>query len=340
MHSIDLNERPAIIVWEMTRACRLACVHCRARSQTSRHPEELTADEGRHLLDTIAASRPALLILTGGDPSRRDDLLPLIAHARDAGLRVAFSPSTTPDLLALDFDALRDAGVSRVSVSLDGATSATHNAFRGVARAWDWAMQTIGKLRAARLPFQINSSISARNIAEFPALAEQVRSLAPAGWTIFLVVPTGRAEYEHLPTSEAVERLWLDLLAFARDVPFDVRTTEGQHYRRVVAQNLDGGRALSVPPGINDGKGFMFISHIGEIAPSGFLPLVAGNVRHDDLVTTYRDTPVFRELRNADLLKGKCGCCEFRNLCGGSRARAYGLTGDYLASDPLCAWQP
>ena len=336
---IDYSQRPAVVVWELTRACRLRCVHCRAESRPLRDPNELTTDEGRAMLDQIALANPALLILTGGDPSRREDLMVLIEHATGNGLRVAFSPSATPDFLALDFRALKEAGVQRVSVSLDGATKESHNSFRGVSRAWDWTSEAIGKLREVGLPFQINTTITRRNIEEFDAMCLKVKRLEPAGWTIFLVVPTGRAGLDELPGGEEVEELFKKLLRFSREVEFEIRTTEGQHYRRVVAQNLDGGRPLPVPPPVNDGKGFAFISHVGEICPSGFLPLVAGNVRIDGFLETYQNSEIFRALRDPGKLKGRCGRCEYRKICGGSRARAYGHSGDMLAEDPLCCFE-
>lgn len=340
MHAWPLNERPAIVVWEMTRACRLACRHCRARAQVHRDPRELSTAEGFRLIDQIAEGEPMLLILTGGDPSRRDDLLPLIRHAGAKNLRVAFSPSATPDLLRLDFSALKEAGVCRMSLSLDGATRETHNVFRGVSKAWDWTFTAIERLRDAGLGLQINSTVTGQNIGEFGAMCEMVKAIGPAGWTVFLVVPTGRAESEKLPTADEVERLFERLLIMSREVDFEIRTTEGQHYRRVVAQNADGGRKMPVPAPINDGKGFLFISHRGEVSPSGFLPVVAANVRSEHPLDIYREAPIFRQLRDRTLLGGKCGRCSFNSLCGGSRARAYGLTGDPLSQEPLCSYQP
>jgi len=334
------HRKPAIVVWEMTRACRLACRHCRARAQVARDQRELSTAEGERLLEQIAEAHPMLLILTGGDPSRRDDLLPLIRHAQGLGMRVAFSPSATPDLLRLDFGELKAAGVCRMSLSIDGATRETHNAFRGVSRAWDWTMEAIERLRAANLGFQINTTLTGGNIHEFDGMVEMVRGLGPAGWTIFMVVPTGRAEGEMLPNAADVEQVFEKLLKLSREVDFEIRTTEGQHFRRVVSQNADGGQRMPVPAPINDGKGFMFISHVGEVSPSGFLPSVVGNVRETNPISLYRDAPLFQRLRAPSLLKGKCGRCEFNPICGGSRARAYGLSGNELAAEPLCIYQP
>jgi AdoMet-dependent heme synthase len=334
--SVDaFNERPMVVVWEMTRACRLACRHCRAEARPARDPRELSTEEGRGLIADIAEAAPRLLILTGGDPSRRDDLLGMVEEATARGLRVAFSPSATPDLLALDFGELKRAGVWRVSLSLDGATRSAHNAFRGVSRAWDWTMQAVERLHAEGIPFQINSSITASNIGSFDAMAHMVESLHPAGWTIFLVVPTGRAGMADLPGAADVEVMFEKLLEMSKRVDFEIRTTEGQHYRRLLAQR---GAAQAAPT--NGAKGFIFVSHIGDICPSGFLPVVGGNVRRDNLLASYREAPEFVALRNPANLRGKCGRCPFNRLCGGSRARAYASTGDLFAEDPLCSFQP
>ena len=300
-----------------------------------RDPRELSSKEGRALLAQVAEADPRLLILTGGDPSRRDDVMEMIREAAGRGLRVAFSPGATPDLLALDFSELKEAGVWRVSLSLDGATAADHNAFRGVSRAWDWTMRAVEKLHAAGIPFQINSSITASNIASFDALACTVESLHPAGWTIFLVVPTGRAGVSDLPAAGDVETLFEKLLELSKRVDFEIRTTEGQHYRRLLARQ---GADQAAPT--NGARGFVFVSHTGDICPSGFLPVVGGNVRRDSLLATYRNAPEFVALRDSSNLQGKCGRCPFNRICGGSRARAYATTGNLFAEDPLCSYQP
>lgn len=331
----DWSRHPAVVVWEMTRACRLACRHCRAVSRPWRDAGELAGSEVDRLLDQIAEAEPFLVILTGGDPSRREDLWDVMEGARARGLRVAFSPSATPDLLALDLDRLRELGICRVSLSLDGATPESHNRFRGVARAWSWTMEAAARLRRAGVGLQINSTVTASTIGEFDHLAAVVESLDPQGWTLFLVVPTGRAQMEELPRAEDVERLFEKLLELSRRVRFEIRTTEGPHYRRLLAQQGE-----DVARATNDGKGFVFISHTGEVCPSGFLPLAGGNVRERPLLEIYRDSELFRRLRNPSLLEGRCGRCPFAALCGGSRARAYALTGNYLAEDPLCPYEP
>jgi radical SAM protein with 4Fe4S-binding SPASM domain len=337
MPGFDFNQRPFLVVWEATRACALACRHCRASSQPKPHPRQLATDEGFRLLDQVVRAEPAIFILTGGDPAHRPDYKELLKYAAGKNLRVALSPSATPQLLKTDFNELKALGVARMSLSLDGASRETHNAFRGVAKSWDWTMQALKRARDAALPIQINSTFTRQNIGEFEQFTRLLEELKPAAWTVFLLVPTGRGKVGDLLSGEELEELFNRLYDFSLKAPFPVKTTEGQHYRRVALQR---GQKPEEVSGVNDGKGFVFISHTGEICPSGFLPCVAGNVRTDELADVYRNSPVFRELRDSKLLKGKCGRCEFKEICGGSRARAFALTGDYLAEEPLCVYEP
>ncbi|MEX2580248.1 MAG: radical SAM protein [Verrucomicrobiales bacterium] len=340
--AFDFSAHPLIVIWEVTRACALACRHCRADAIPCAHPEELTPAESFLLIDQIARANPAVLVLTGGDPMHREDLVPLVERASGAGLRVALSPSATPRFLASDLTALRKAGVHRVSMSIDGATREKHDAFRGVPGTWDWTMEAVAKIRRADLELQINTTFTRQNIGDFDAFEALLRKLDPVLWSVFQLVPTGQAQQSDLLTGEEMETLFLRLWELSRTVPFDIKTTEGQHYRRVAAQqDARHGIRRQVPPvGVNDGRGFVFVSHTGEVYPSGFLPLSAGNVRRGELLDFYRHAPVFQQLRNEDGFGGKCGYCEFRRLCGGSRARAYAMTGDPLASEPLCTYQP
>jgi len=244
-------------------------------------------------------------------------------------------------MLALDFEALAEAGLACLSFSLDGATEETHNAFRGVKRAWEWTMQGIEATRKAGIPFQINTTITAQNYDEFDAMAALVESLKPSVWSIFMVVPTGRADAHQLPEPKKVEALLNKLCELSRRVPFAIKTTEAPQYRRIQLQQAErAGLDRPQVGGTNDGRGFVFVSHRGEVCPSGFLPVSAGNVRRLPLLQIYRESPLFRSLRNPTALKGKCGRCDYRTLCGGSRARAFALRGDPLAEEPLCTYQP
>jgi radical SAM protein with 4Fe4S-binding SPASM domain len=335
------NEKPLVVIWELTRACALACRHCRAAAVHRRDPAELSTKESEQLIEQIVRAGPRILILSGGDPILRRDLTHLIGYATRRGLHVALSPSATPRFLNTELESLVRAGLKRASVSLDGPSSTSHDAFRGVTGAWNWAIAAVDKCRRAGLEVQINTTFTRQNFDELDGFTEVLDWIRPATWTAFQLVPTGRGKKEDLLTGEELEDLFERLYDLQQVTPYEIKTTEGQHHRRVALQQwrMNGGRKPALT-NVNDGKGLVFISHTGEICPSGFLPFVAGNVRTDELLDVYRSAPVFRELREPDRLKGKCGCCEFRYLCGGSRARAYSMTGDYLAQEPLCIYRP
>ena len=338
----DFNERPFILFWEVTRACALACRHCRAIAQPKAHPLELSHEEAMELTDKIAALAPPMLVLTGGDPMMRRDIFDIIQRAAGAGLRVALSPAATPRLLNTDFRKLREAGVVSMSLSLDGATQESHDNFRRVPHTFERTLKAAQMAKEAGIQLQINTTVARSTMAEMPAFIELMKQISPDVWSVFLLVPTGRATRDDLPTAEQLEELWQQLLDLRRELPFAIKTTEGHHYRRALMQ---AARREGTPPPrhlvpTRDGKGVVFISHIGEIQPSGFLPVTAGNVRTDDLATIYRTHPIFTALRNDDALGGKCGVCEYRRLCGGSRARAYGTGGDMFGAEPLCNYIP
>lgn len=334
-------DHPIIIIWEITRRCALACRHCRAVAQPRRNPAELSGDEIEAALDQIAEAKPLFFILTGGDPASRSDLGHIVRRARDRGLRVAISPSATPRLLREDFSEFRRNGVERISLSLDGATEASHDRFRGVRGTWEWTRRAIEKANAAGLEFQINTTFSRTNIGEWDAFVDLIRAMEPKMWSVFLLVPTGRAQVSEMLDAAETEDLWDRLVAFHQQTGIPVKTTEGPHFRRVQLQAKRGvGSAPWKFAPTNDGRGFVFISHTGDIQPSGFLPITCGNLLTHNLTDVYRNSPVFRALRDSGRLGGKCGRCEFKKICGGSRARAYAVTGDYLAEEPCCSYQP
>lgn len=294
------------------------------------------------LTDRIAKLAPPMLVLTGGDPMMRRDIFDIIERASSQGLRVALSPAATPRLLNTDFAKLRQAGVVSMSLSLDGATQATHDAFRCVPHTFERTLEAARKAKEAGIQLQINTTISRSTLPELDGFTQLMKELEPDVWSVFLLVPTGRATADELPTAEQLETLWQRLIELRAEVPFAIKTTEGHHYRRALMQ---AARSNGTPPPrhmipTRDGKGVVFISHTGEIQPSGFLPLTAGNVRTDDLADVYRHHPIFTQLRDDNALGGKCGKCEFRRVCGGSRARSYGLTGDMMAAEPLCNYIP
>ena len=337
-----LGTRPLIVIWEVTRACELACRHCRAEAQSRRDPLELRPDEVRPLLDQVARANPRVFVLTGGDPMMRPDLLEIVAGATERGLQVSLSPSATPQFLHADLCRFREVGLKRVSLSLDGATPLSHDAFRGVPGTWDRTMEAIAAAREAGLEVQINTTITRQNLGELEDFIELLESIKPSLWSVFQLVPTGRASTADMLSAVEMEALFERLAELASTVPYPIKTTEGQHFRRVQVQRWlrhpVGRKPVLLP--VNDGKGFVFISHRGDIQPSGFLPVTVGNVRRDELIDVYRHSPVFKALRDPNQLKGKCSRCEFRSLCGGSRARAHAVTGDWLAEEPLCSYQP
>lgn len=339
----DFSERPFILFWEVTRACALACRHCRATAQKRAAADELSHGESLALLDQVAELRPFMFVLTGGDPMLRRDLFDLIRYsAQHHGIHTSLSPSATPLLLRTDFNEFRMAGIQRLSLSLDGATRETHDTFRGLTGTFDRTLEAVRRAHDAAVSLQINTTIHKGNLHEFDAFADLMHELKPAMWSLFLVVPTGRATADDLPSPAQVEQVLERLYAVATTAPFDVKTTEGHHYRRIVVQHerSTGRMTKRAPIGIRDGRGVAFIAHNGGISPSGFLPVDAGNIRTDSLAEVYRKSPLFVNLRDSSRLTGKCGRCEFRNLCGGSRARALGVHGDVFAEDPLCNWEP
>jgi radical SAM protein with 4Fe4S-binding SPASM domain len=331
-----------LVVWEVTQACALACRHCRAEARPARHPEELDFEEALDVVDQVVRIRPDLLILTGGDPMCRPDLVSILRHATGKGLQVALSPSATPRLLKADFEQLRQSGLVRMSLSLDAPDEESHDQFRGIPRAWEWTMEAFRRARAAGIGVQINTTLWKENIGRLDEFAELLTGLGPSVWSLFALVPMGRGRRSDLPTAEDMERCFHHAYELSQRLPFPMKTTEGHHYRRICLQREGQDRISAGSPwmGMGDGRGFVFISHRGAIMPSGFLPLSAGNVRTDELGDVYARHPVFQRLRDPNLLRGKCGRCQFRKICGGSRARAYAMTGDYLAADGLCSHLP
>ncbi len=337
------DKAPFIVIWETTRACALACVHCRAEAVARRDPNELTTDEGKRLIDRVAAfgGRPPLLVFTGGDPLRRPDIAELAAHGRARGLSVSLTPSGTAAVTEDKLRALKEAGLARLAVSLDGATEAAHDAFRGVRGSHRSTLRIMERARALGLPLQINTTVSRQTVADLPALARQMEEFGVVLWALFFLIPVGRAVAGQGLAADEIERVLEWAADLASGTPFGIKTTEAPHYFRVLAQR---GRAPDVVGragrAVTDGNGFLFVDHVGNICPSGFLPMAAGNVRTDDLVAVYRGHPLFTSLRDPARLGGRCGRCEYREQCGGSRARAYAATGDPLAEDPGCAYEP
>ena len=372
---MDFNQRPFTVVWETTRACDLACVHCRAEANSRRSAGELTFEEAQALIQgikTFGAPYP-LFILTGGDPAKRSDIFDIIAYAHGEGLRVAMTPSATP---LITRDAVRRfaaAGLVRLALSLDGKDPLTHDSFRGVAGSFNRTLQILDWCREFGLETQIHTTVTRHVLDELPAIAETIGERGIKLWALFLLIAVGRAARPDVRrlnlSARQLESLFHWLYDLEKSASFDVTPREGYHYRRVLLQRRaaeagitvedllcdvekkhstpadvrtspKANRILRAPLGVNDGKGIVFISHQGDVQPSGFLNLVGGNFRRESLASVYRNSPLFLRLRDSSLIEGKCGMCEFKNICGGSRSRAYAITGNPMHSDPFCAYQP
>jgi radical SAM protein len=345
------DRAPRRVYWEVTRACDLACRHCRAEATPDPDPRELTSAEGLWLLDRLAACEPPAphVVLTGGDPLKRSDLFLLIERATALGLPVSVAPSGTPRLTGEVIRLLRAAGVEAISLSLDGSDAASHDALRGVPGCFERTVAAARAAAAERLPFQVNTLVSQETFDDLPAIWAATADLGAARWSLFFLVTVGRGSVLRPISAEACERLLGWLADRSSDGGPVIGTTEAPHFRRVLlerarrAARRDGAAdrgGAGHAAGIRDGNGIMFVSHTGDVTPSGFMPLPQGNVRTADPVTIYRDAPLFRALRQADRFEGRCGRCQFRGPCGGSRARAFAASGNPLGEDPLCLHEP
>ncbi len=359
----DFDRAPFLLIWEVTRSCALACVHCRAEAIDRRDPLELSTDEGRTLLRQTAAMGTPIAVLTGGDPLQRDDLEELIEAGCEAGLRMATIPAATERLTRERLASLKAAGVSQVALSLDAPTAGPHDAFRGVEGSFDRTIAGARTVRELDIPLQINTVLGPWNAHLLSEMAAWVRELGVSFWEVFFLVPVGRGEAIDRLDGHRVEALFAQLYDIAREVDFVVKIAEAQHYRRFVTTKLleqhgagqQTGAAVSrllerksgprqgmgqSPRAVNSGRGFCFVDHQGNVQPSGFLPLTAGNVRDSGIADIYRNSELFRSLRDPSRLLGRCGRCEFAELCGGSRSRAWAITGNLFATDPWCAYEP
>ena len=366
----DAGERPHVIVWEVTRACQLACKHCRADAFTKPDPRQLTTAEGKKLLDEFAAygtPRP-IVILSGGDAFERPDLEELIAYGTSIGLPIALSPSVTPLLTDERLASVREAGVKAFSLSLDGATAQTHDSFRGIDGTYDATMEAAKLVVKHGFRFQVNTTICKNNLQELPQLLANTIAMRAHMWYLLFLVPMGRGSNLEPLDPEEME----DVLHWLHDVSdrIAVKVTEAPNYRRVAIQRDEARQAgLPLPErgelhqwlmaetdrllgevtdrrpprppiGVNSGRGFAFVDHIGDVYPSGFLPYRCGSVKEQSFHEIYSNAPMMQALRDPSSYSGKCSVCDFNWICGGSRARAHAMLGDPLASDPTCVYQP
>lgn len=364
--AVDFDTTPFLIIWETTRSCALACRHCRADAILGRDPGELSTQEGYKLLDEAADMGVPIVVLSGGDPLNRPDLEDLIAYGKSRGLRMGTIPAATPNLTLERIRSLRAAGVDQIAFSLDAPTAELHDGFRRTPGAFAKTLEGVHYAHWSGVPLQINTCFGAWNLQYLEQMVELVTSLKVVFWEVFFLVPQGRGREMEGLTPAQFEAVFERLRRLNREVPFVIKITEAQHYRRFVIRRerqaaeaegdssradgriehalarqrgVNGGMGLS-PKAVNSGKGFLFVDHLGNICPSGFLPISVGNVRTTSIAKAYRESPLFRDLRDPAKLKGKCGLCEFADVCGGSRARAYALSADPLESDPSCLYQP
>jgi len=336
----DYDRAPLVVTWETSQACDLACDHCRAEADPERHPAELSTAEAIALFEEVARFEPnPFLVLSGGDPLQRPDLFELLSAAVDVGVTPSVTPATTPRLTESVVDRFAEVGVGRMALSVDGATAGRHDAFRGEEGTFEIAMRAAERAREVGLSIQLNTTVTAETVSDLPAIADLAEKLGAAMWEVFFLVPVGRGDdLAQLSPGRAREVMeWL--YRRGREAPYRLITVEAPFYRRVAheVQLAEG----ETPRGVGStgaGNGFVFVSHTGEVYPSGFLPLSAGTVREESLVELYREADVFRRLRDRSSFEGPCGECSFLETCGGSRSRAFAATGNPVGSDPLCPW--
>lgn len=348
---LPASQAPRLVAWEVTRACNLACVHCRAAAISDPDPGQLSTQEGLDLIDQVASfGQEIILILTGGEPLMRADVFDLAAYGTKRGLRVVMAPNGTlidPNKARL----MKASGIQRISVSIDGATAEDHDRFRGVEGAFERLTEGLRYAREAGLEFQVNTTVTRENLPQLETIQDLVVSMKAAAHHIFLLVPTGRGRRltDQVISAREYEQV-LEWFYQRRDkVPLQLKATCAPHYYRIMRQRAKAeGRKVdfatfgldAVTRGCLGGQGFVFVSHTGQVQPCGYLELDCGQIREKDFTEIYRTSSVFLDLRDQGKYKGKCGVCEFWRVCGGCRARAYSATGDYLAEEPLCLYEP
>jgi radical SAM protein len=351
MSAYVFSRAPVMLYWEITRACDLTCTHCRAEAIPRRDPRELTSMEAIGFLSQIVDFGPPLphLVITGGDPLKRPDLKAIVRQAVNFGIPTSLAPSATPLLTADALASLQRAGLSGLSLSLDGSDAQRHDRLRGVVGCFE---RTLAAARSAinlGLSVQINTLVSAQTLPDLPDIYARLKTMPIRRWSLFFLVGVGRGRLLRNILPQQAEQACHWLYTRSLESPFVIAATEAPFYRRVAVERIQRGglssRGVSGGPvarsfGIRDGNGIAFVSHQGEVWPSGFLPVPAGNIRQTPMVELYRTAPLFTALRDVDQLRGKCAGCPFKAICGGSRARAYAYSGDYLDGDPLCAFEP
>jgi len=339
-----------LVAWETTRRCNLACVHCRATAEDHTYPNELDTKASFTLLDQIREVGEPIIILTGGEPLMRNDIFDIASYGTSLGLRMVMAPNGT---MITRENALRmkETGIKRISISLDGATKESHDTFRGVDGAYDGALNGIALAKDAGVDFQINTVITKTNLNEIPKILALAESLGAVAHHIFLLVPTGRGKYIVDQAIDAVEyEKTLNWFYDQREkTSLQLKATCAPHYYRILRQRAkkDGKKVSfdthgldAVTRGCLAGTGFCFISHTGRVQTCGFLDVKCGDITTTHFKDVWENSEVFNRLRKVENYKGKCGVCEYTKVCGGCRARAFEATGDYMAEEPLCTYQP
>ena len=347
--------RPRLIFWELTTGCNLRCIHCRASATELMSPEDLQYTECCRVIDEVAEYAPFILVLSGGEPLWRRDVFDIAPRAKSKGLRVALATNGTlvDETMA---HRIHDAGIERVSISLDGADSATHDTFRGHQGAFSSAIRGVKCLNDLGVSTQINTTVSRHNEHQLPDILRLAQDLAVKAFHMFLLVPVGcglTIQDEQAVSGADAERVLNWFYDRSLDSNLELKATCAPHYYRIVRQHRAQARRAgetvpelakegmhAVTKGCLAGTAVCFISHQGDVYPCGYLPVSAGNLRRDRFRHVWENAPVFQQLRNSENLEGKCGICEFKNVCMGCRARAHGMTGDYLAEEPFCIYQP
>ena len=353
------SSKPRLVFWELTTGCNLRCIHCRASATELMSPNDLTTTEALKIVDQLAAYAPFILVLSGGEPLWRRDVFQIARHAVSKGIRVALATNGTliDETMA---DRIKESGIVRVAISLDGADRHTHDAFRGHEGAFEAALRGVRCLQEVGLSTQINTTVSKHNVHQIPDLLELAKSLKVDAFHLFLLVPVGCgltiAEDQSVSGADA-ERILDWFYDRSVDSGLELKATCAPQYYRIVRQRRAEARrnGLAVPelPGRHGhaemhqmtrgclaGSGVCFVSHRGVVQPCGYLPLEAGDLRRQDFREIWDDSPLFQQMRNLELLEGKCGCCEFKQVCMGCRARAFGVTGNFLAEEPYCVYEP
>jgi AdoMet-dependent heme synthase len=348
----DFSRNPMLVYWEMTQACGLACKHCRAEAMPAANPLELTTAQSKKFLGQLADFEDPLphLILTGGDPLSRKDIFELIDYAREIGLEVSITPSATPELTNEAISRLKEHGIQSLGLSLDGSCAAKHDAIRAVPGTFERTMGAARHAGKLGLPIQINTLVAEETADDLPAIYNLLLTSFPVmRWSLFFLISVGRGKALNEVTPSEGEGIMQWVFDLSSRAPFAIKTTEAPSYRRIAIERMRSSgmaagdmKSSSVYKGfqIRDGHGIVFVSNLGEIYPSGFLPSRCGNVRNESLVEVYRNSETFRALHDPDQFHGKCGECEYSHICGGSRARAFAYTGDALGSDPFCPYEP